>query len=975
MEFEVNKVYNGFKLIEKRKIEEINSTALLFLHEKSGARLYKLSNYDDNKVFSIGFRTPPYDDTGLPHILEHSVLCGSRKFPTKEPFVELLKGSLNTFLNAFTFSDKTMYPFASRNEKDFFNLMDVYMDAALYPNIYKYPEILMQEGWHYELNDKNEDMTYKGVVYNEMQGAFSSAESILIRRIQQYLFPDSPYKNESGGDPDYIPNLTQEKFIEFHKKYYHPSNSYIYLYGDGDTLKELEFLNEKYLKDFERIEVDSRINEQKPFDAMKEVSLEYPITPNEEEKDKTFLSLSFVTGKSTDAQNYLAMNILEHLLLETPAAPLKRALIEANIGKDVFGQFDSSIMQPVFTIVVKNSNIEMKEKFKEVVFDTLRKLVKEGIDKELIEASINKREFEIREADEEGLPKGLLFDVKLMDSWLYDENPSMHLEYGKTLSKIKENVKTDYFEKLIEEYLLNNTHSLLLSLVPKKGLAEKKAEDIKRKLSDIKKSMSEDEIENIISQTKALKKRQEEPDSKEDLEKLPLLSIKDINPKAEVLPIEERALDEVKVLFHPIFTNEIAYINLLFNTGAVPYELLPYAALLSDVLGKIDTEKYSYSELSKKINLSTGGIYFGVEVYQGKGNIDEFYPQLIVKSKALCDKIPNLIELIGQIVGKSKFDDKKRLKEIIQEIKSRSEIRISQSGHLISSMRLFSYFSKSGAYVEKLYGLSYYKFLSDIEKNYDNRADEIISNLKKTADIIFNKDNLIISVTTEENDYSVFEKNSGELLKYIGNRKYNPVNYEFDLEAKNEGLLTPGNVQYVAKGYNFMKEGYGYTGRIQVLRTILSGDYLWNRVRVQGGAYGCFMRIDRTGNLAFVSYRDPNLKETLSVYNSVFEYLKNFDADEREMTKYIIGTIGKLDYPLTPAGKGERADINYITHLTQEDLQRERDEVLDTTVEDIRSFDRLLFDVMKHEYICVLGSEVKIKENKDIFKDIINVFE
>ncbi|MCX7885369.1 MAG: insulinase family protein [Caloramator sp.] len=975
MEFEVNKVYNGFKLIEKRKIEEINSSALLFVHEKSGAKLYKLSNDDDNKVFSIGFRTPPYDDTGLPHILEHSVLCGSRKFPSKEPFVELLKGSLNTFLNAFTFSDKTMYPFASRNEKDFFNLMDVYMDAVLYPNIYKYPEILMQEGWHYELNDKDEEMTYKGVVYNEMQGAFSSPESILLRRIQQHLFPDSPYKNESGGDPDYIPNLTQEKFIEFHKKYYHPSNSYIYLYGNGDTLKELEFLNEKYLKDFDRIEIDSRINEQKPFDAMRELSLEYPITPNEEEKDKTFLSLSFVTGKSTDAESYLALNILEHLLLETPAAPLKRALIEANIGKDVLGQFDSSIMQPVFTIIVKNSNIEMKEKFKEVVFKTLRKLVEDGIDKKLIEASINKREFEMREAYEEGMPKGLLYDIKLMDSWLYDENPSLHLEYGKTLEKIKEKMKENYFESLIEKYLLNNNHSLLLSLVPQKGLAEKKAEDIKRKLSDIKKRMKEEEIDRIISQTKALKKRQEEPDSKEDIEKLPMLSIKDINPKAERLPIKEKNVQDIKVLLHPIFTNKIAYVNLLFNTEAVPNELLPYITLLSNVLGKIDTEELNYSDLANEININTGGINFGVYAYDEKENYDKFYPQFIVKSKALCDKMPKLLELIGQIIGKSCFDDKKRLKEIIQEVKSRIEMRISYEGHLISSMRLFSYFSKSGAYLEKLSGLSYYKFIADIEKNYDAKADEIIKNLQKVADIIFNKDNLIISVTTEEKDYSAFEENSGELLKHLGNKKFAPALYEFDLNPKNEGLLTPGNVQYVAKGYNFMKEGYTYTGRMQVLRTILTGDYLWNRVRVQGGAYGCFMRFDRSGNLAFVSYRDPNLKETISVYNSAYEYLKNFNADEREMTKYIIGTIGRLDYPLTPAGKGEIADIYYITHLTYEDLQRERDEVLNTTVDDIRSFDNLLYNVMKHEYICVLGSETKIKGNRDVFKDIINVFE
>lgn len=975
MDLKVNEMYHGFRLIEKKRIEEINSTALLFTHEKSGARLYKLVNDDDNKVFSIGFRTPPYDNTGLPHILEHSVLCGSRKFPSKEPFVELIKGSLNTFLNAFTFSDKTMYPVASRNEKDFFNLMDVYMDAVLYPNIYKYPEILMQEGWHYELNDKNEDMIYKGVVYNEMQGAFSSAESLLIRRIQQYLFPESPYGNESGGDPDFIPELTQDKFIEFHKKYYHPSNSYIYLYGNGDTLKELEFLNEKYLKDFNKIEIDSKIKEQKPFDNMRDVVLEYPITPNEDEKDKTYLSLSFVTGKSTDAETYLALNILEHMLLETSASPLKRALIESKIGKDVFGQYDSSIYQPVLSIIVKNSNLELKDKFKEVVFDTLRKLVKEGIDKKLIEASINKREFEMREAEEGGFPKGLLYDVKLMESWLYDENPGMHLEYSKTLEKIKEKMKTDYFEKLIEKYILNNTHSLLLTLVPKKGLAERKAEELKKKLNEIKSKMSNEEIEKVIEQTKALKKRQEEPDSKEDLEKLPLLSIKDIDPKAERLPLEEKSINNIKVLFHPIFTNKIGYLNLLFNTNSVPFELLPYIELLSNVLGKISTEKYDYKELTKEINLNIGGITFEVDAYDDKKNIDKYYPYFIVKSKVLIDKMPKLTEIVGEIISKSLYEDKNRIKEIIQEVKSRLEMKIFDSGHIVSSMRLNSYFSNSGAYLEKLCGLSYYKFISELEKNYDLRADEIIHNLKKVSEIIFNKENIIISITCEEMDYNTCVNNIEFLLNCLGDREFKPVEYEFELKARNEGLLTPGNVQYVAKGYNYIKEGYDYNGRMQVLKTILSGDYLWNRVRVQGGAYGGFMRFDKAGNLVFVSYRDPNLKETLSVYDDAFKYLNSFYADDREMTKYIIGTIGKLDFPLTPQEKGEKADINYITHWDYEDIQRERDEVLSTTVEDIRSFDKLIYDVMKHENFCVLGSETKIKENKDIFKSIISVFE
>ncbi|MBP7073724.1 MAG: insulinase family protein, partial [Clostridia bacterium] len=420
MQFKVGDIYHGFRLIEENDIKETNSKIRLFRHEKSGARLFNMENDDDNKVFSVTFRTPPRDSTGLPHILEHSVLCGSRKFPTKEPFVELVKGSLNTFLNAFTFGDKTMYPVASRNDKDFENLMDVYLDSVFHPNIYKYPEILKQEGWHYELENTSEELKYKGVVYNEMKGALSSPESVLSRKLQETLFPDSPYGYESGGDPEVIPELTQEEFISFHKKYYHPSNSYMFLYGKLDVLGRLKFIDEEYLKDFEAIHVDSAIPVQKAFEAMQSYELEYPISAQEDEKDKTYLSLNYAVGLSTDPELYIAMEILEHILLATPASPLKKALIEADLGRDVFGKYDNSILQPVFSIIVKNSNTEVLEDFKRVVSNTLEGLVRNGLDSQLAEAAVNLKEFQLREADFEGYPKGLIYNIKIMDSWLYD---------------------------------------------------------------------------------------------------------------------------------------------------------------------------------------------------------------------------------------------------------------------------------------------------------------------------------------------------------------------------------------------------------------------------------------------------------------------------------------------------------------------------------------------------------------------------
>lgn len=975
MNFTIGNTYHGFKLIEEKNIEELNSMTRLFEHEKSGARLMHLENDDDNKVFSIGFRTPPKNSNGLPHILEHSVLCGSRKFPTKEPFVELIKGSLNTFLNAMTFSDKTIYPLASKNEKDFLNLMDVYLDAVFYPNIYSQPEILMQEGWHYELENKEDKLTYKGVVYNEMKGAFSSPEGCLMRKIQESLFPDTSYGVESGGDPEFIPDLTQTEFIEFHKKYYHPSNSYIFLYGDGDIDKQLQFISEEYLNDFDKIVVESAIKLQQPFSSMKEVKIEYPISSDDDDKDKTFLSMNFVSGDNiSHPELHLAFEILEYLLLESAAAPLKKALIEAELGKDVFGSFDNSILQPVFSIVVKNSNESEKERFKEVVFTTLKNLVKEGLDKKLIEACINITEFKLREADLGGFPKGLFYYITSMDSWLYDKDPTMHLQYENYLTKIKAALTTNYFEKLIEQYLINNTHSSMVILNGKKGLAEEKSRIVEEKLASHKKSLSESEIEEIIKGTKALKERQMTPDSKEVLETIPLLELSDIETTVEHLPLKEKDLEGVKVLSHNIFTNKIAYINILFDAKKVDMKLIPYVTLLSTILGRVSTEKTNYSDLSNEINIHTGGIHFTTEVYGDNQNFEKYSPKLVVKTKALVPKLPKLFDIMAEIISTTKFDEKKRLKELIQQLKSRQEMKIVDRGHIAAAGRLTSYFSQASAYLEKTTGISFYKFIDEIERDFDNKAEEIIQNLNTVSKLIFNKNNLMISVTGEEDIYNGFATELPKLINILGKDKLPDATYKFELNKNNEGLLTSSDVQYVAKGYNFIKQGYSYSGKMLVLKTIASLDYLWNRVRVQGGAYGGFANLARSGNIVFVSYRDPNLQETLTAYDGICDYIGSFEASEREMTKYIIGTISELDSPLTPSMKGERATSNYIRGISEEQRQKEREEVLSTKPEDIKSFKALLNDITKENCYCVLGNETKLKNNKDVFTNLVNVF-
>lgn len=974
MDFSLNEVYHDFKLIEEKYIKEINSKARIFQHNKTGARLLNLENDDDNKVFAIGFRTPPKDSTGIAHIMEHSVLCGSRKFPIKDPFVELAKGSLNTFLNAMTFSDKTLYPVASKNDKDFFNLMDVYLDAVFYPNIYKYPEILMQEGWHHELNNENEEITYKGVVYNEMKGAFSSPEDVLYRKIQESLFPDTTYGFESGGDPQYIPDLTYEKFIDFHKNFYHPSNSYIYLYGNGNLDEQLRFINEEYLNKFDKAEINSHIEIQKPFSAIRDFRAEYSVSKEDQGKDKTFFSLNFVLGEACNDELYLAFDILEYLLLETPAAPLKKALIEAGIGKDVYGFFDNSILQPVFSVVVKNSNEDKKEEFKKVIFDTFNELVERGIDKKLVEACINIKEFRLREGDTRNYPKGLIYYTKAMDSWLYDGNPFSHLEYENTFNKMKTALTTNYFEDLIKKYLLNVNHGSIITLTPKQGLADEKAEKLRLKLKEYKDSLSKEEIKKLVEETNKLRERQTSPEKKEDLEKVPLLSLKDIAQKAEELPLEETIIGKNKLLYHSLFTNKIAYLKLIFDSKTVEENYIPYISLLSAVLGKIGTEKYDYADLANGINIYTGGIGYAASTFIKNGTEGEYVPKFIVKTKVLIDKLPKAMDILEEIILKTKMDDKKRLKEIIQETKSRLEMVIFDAGHIVAANRLFSYFSPVGKYEESISGLQFYKFVEELEENFDKKADEIINSLQKVAEAIFNKNNLIISIAIEEENFSAAKESINKFIEKLDDKALAINEYKFEIDQRNEGLLTEGDVQYVVKGCNYKQLGYEYSGSLQVLKTIISLDYLWHNIRVLGGAYGSFASFGRSGNMFFGSYRDPNLKETIDAYKKAELYLKDFDVDEREMTKYIIGTISGLDMPLTPAAKSEKAVAYYLSNITKEDVQKERDEILNCNKEMIKSFSSLIADAMKENYICVLGNSSKIKNNKDIFNNLVEVF-
>lgn len=970
--FEVDKTYHGFKLIQESKIDELQSVGRLFYHEKSGARLLHLENEDDNKVFSIGFRTPPSNDTGVPHIIEHCVLSGSRKYTTKEPFMDMLKGSLKTFINAMTFSDKTIYPVASRNEKDFYNLMDVYLDAVFYPRIYEVPEIFMQEGWHYEIFNKEDDITYKGVVYNEMKGAYSSPEAILQQAISKSLFPDTCYRYSSGGDPDFIPELTRESFLNFHKKFYHPSNSYIFLYGNGDIDRQLAFINDNYLSNFNKIEVDSHIKRQEPFKERVEVKDYYSISTDENDENKTYLSLNFVLGENSKLESYLMNDVIAQILINFEGAPLKKALIDAGIGEDIFTISDDGLYG-VLGIVAKNTSIDKKEEFENVIFKTLNKLVEEGIDKELIKASINVVEYNLREAS--GFPtKGIIYKILAMGSWLYDDNPIEYLKYSEVINKLREKVETNYFEEYIKEKLINNNHSSLVIIEPKKGLAEEKEKALKEKLNEFKKSLNEEELDRLIEDNTKLRNMQLSEDTEEAKATIPKLALSDVDPKAEIIPQEIIKDNDLTILFHDIFTSKIAYVDLYFDNSMIEEEYIPYMTLLAALLGKMDTKYKSYGELSNSIYANTGGIRFEAEALIKEDMNQEFIPKFVVSGKAIGnDNIRTLLNLIAEIIFDTRLEDYNRIKELLLQIKSRTEMNISYRGDSVAACRVGSYFSAPWKYIEKLKGLDFFWFVSELVENFDSKKEEIVSNLNYVYNKIFNLNNLIVSFVGDSEDFSIVRDNLNIITERLNKEKFSPAEFSFKEEKLNEGILSNFNVQYVAKGYDFKKLGYEYNGSLRVLATILNGDYLHNRVRAQGGAYGVGISIGRSGYLTVSSYRDPNLKETLSVYDNMADYISKLDLNETELTQFIIGTISRLDPALTPYDKGSTQANRYITNTTIEDIQKIRDEVLSTSIEKIKSFAPLLRDVMKQEYICVLGNENKIKENKDVFNRLVKL--
>ena len=960
-----------YEVKDSRRIEELGTDAVLYRHRKSGARVLTMKNEDPNRVFCIAFRTPAADSTGVAHITEHSVLCGSKRFPLKDPFVELVKGSLNTFLNAMTYPDKTVYPIASTNEKDFENLMNVYMDAVLYPNCIRDERTFLQEGWHYELTEEQGPLTLNGVVYNEMKGAFSNPESVLERYTMHALFPDTTYGNESGGDPEEIPNLSYEAFCAFHQRYYHPSNSYIILYGDLDMEEKLAWLDREYLQDFDSIDPDSEIQVQKPFRKPKREEISFAVGDNEPLRKNTYLSCSMVLGDRLSAKEGMAFSVLDYALLSAPGAPLKQAILEAGIGDDVYGGFEEGIRQPYFSIVAKGADKKDEKKFRQLIHDTLLRLSEEGLDRRTLLSAINHDEFQYREADYGRTPKGLVYALTALDSWLYDGEPWENLLCEAIYRELREELDKGYFESLIRRSLLDNPHAAMVVVKPARGLTEKKAQALADRLSGILGAMSSAEKRAMIEKTAALKAYQDEPSTEAQLQTLPLLALEDIDKKAPGYHFTEGEKCGVRTLYTELSSRGILYLRLNFNTACLTEEEIPYAGLLKTVLAYMDTEKHSFQDLSSEIYLETGGINFDMTAYPDLEKYNHYTGVFSVDLKLLYTQIPTGLSLLTEILKTTRFGDVKRMTEILNEARSRERMRIEGAAHTYAINRGTSYFSGTGRYQDLCGGISYYRFVEQQAQAYAAAPEQLTERLTAVAEKLFRLDNLLLSAGAEAEGFRALETALPTWTEAFGAypvREQDCAGAQLLLSGnRNEGFRTPSQVNYVARVGRFDTEKLPYTGALKVLKKILCYEYLWQRLRVKGGAYGCMAGFGRSGEGYFCSYRDPHLKETMAVYEALPAYLREFRVSDRDMTKYIIGAISELDTPKTCCTQSLLSLSAYYSHVTNAVLQRERDEVLSTDVAAIRKLADYVEAVLQSGANCTIGGSNAVEEAADLF--------
>jgi len=954
-----------FNLIKEENVPELKSVARLYRHETTGARLLSIINDDDNKCFSINFRTPPKDSTGVAHILEHSVLNGSMKYPIKEPFVELLKGSLATFINAITFPDKTCYPVASQNTQDFYNLIDVYMDAVLHPLIS--PLTFQQEGWHYEIENLKDLLTYKGVVFNEMKGALSSPERVQEESILEALFPGHTYGFNSGGDPVNIPDLAYEEFKRFHDTYYHPSNAYVYFYGDDDPEKRLELM-EGYLKSYQAIEIDSSIPPVKPLKQPQKVKVYFDAGQDTDSQKKCYFTVNWTLTDKSDPLLVFSFDILAHILIGTPASPLRKALIDSGLGDDLTGLGLENVehRELLFSTGLKGLSSGDSDKVQKIIFDTLETLVKDGIDKDMIEAAVNTVEFQLRENNTGTFPRGLDLMVRIMTTWLYDDDPLKPIVFEKPFQMIKEklNQVDRYFEEMIRKYLLDNPFRVNLLLIPDVNVARQREKAEKDRLAKLRAGMSEEGLQKLVDRTNTLKKRQETPDTAKALASLPILKLEDLDKKIKMIPISNENRKGIEVLHHDLFTNGIVYLDLGFDLAVLPADFLPFTEIFGRALLEMGTKTEDYVTLSQRIGKYTGGIEshpLCLEGYQSEMSVT----RLILRAKATLQQSGKMLSILQEVLLTAKLDNPERFKQIVLEQKAGIETQLAMRGDQYANKRLQAHFTTAGWATEQINGISSLFFLRKLVKDIEKDWKTILTQLESMRKLLINRLGLICNVTLDNESWKVFSPQLEGLLERIPENPIEPVKWDITPPAKMEGLAIPAQVNYVGKAASLYSLGYRLDGSAEVIFNHLRMTYLWEKIRVQGGAYGAFCVFDHnSGVLSFVSFRDPNLAGTLENYSGTDKFLRTLD-DTRlsadELLKSIIGAIGLLDAYQLPDARGFTSMQCYLTGETDEKRQLYRDEVLSTTRADFNAFGDVLEKAMSAGVVAVVGARTALE--------------
>ncbi|HEY7299321.1 MAG TPA: insulinase family protein [Xanthobacteraceae bacterium] len=958
-------VSHGFDLLREQSLPEINSTARHYRHRKTGAELLSLINGDENKVFGVSFATPPSDSTGVAHILEHSVLCGSRKYPIKEPFVELMKSSLNTFLNAMTFPDKTCYPVASQNVRDFYNLIDVYLDAVFFPRLT--PQIFQQEGWHYELDKPDAPLTYKGVVFNEMKGNYSSPDSLLSEFSQRSLYPDITYGVDSGGDPKHIPYLNFEQLKAFHERYYHPSNAKLFFYGDDDPDERLRLIDAR-LNEFDRIEVDARIPLQPRFRAPKHLTHSFPAGQPERAPGgaarEAMLTVNWMLDEPADIESALALNILEEILIGTPAAPLYKALIDSGLGEALAGRgLDDGLRQPMFSIGLKGIDLADAEKIERLIADTLGALAKDGIDPLTVEAALNTVEFRLRENNTGAFPRGIAFMLRALQLWLHGRDPLLPLAFERPLAAVKAKLAGDkrYFEALLQRNLIENLHRTVLLLKPDRQLGERDAQEERARLEAVRAGLGEEERRALAEATATLRRMQEEPDPPEALATIPTLKLSDLPRRNKVIPCEVTSVAHTRVLYHDLPTNGVVYLDLGFDLHGLAPELLAYVTLFSRALLETGAGNDDFVRLSQRIGRSTGGIRPQRWSSTVKGR-ETATAWLTLRGKALPGQTAELLAILRDVLERARLDDRARLQQLVLEEKASLESRLVPAGSSYVDRRLRAALHESDWAEEQMGGVSYLLFLRRLADEFTSGWEKLHGALERIRSTLLNRAAMICNVTAEAAHWAQIKPELADFLAALPQAAVEPAPWRLANGVRSEGLIMPTTVNYVGKGADLYREGVRPSGTHLVTRRYLRTTWLWEKIRVQGGAYGGQCMFDRySGGFTFVSYRDPNLIATLDTYDRTADFLRNADLNETELTRNIIGTIGEVDFYRLPDAKGFASMQRYLIGDTDEARQRMREEILSTTAADVRQFGDAMAAVAAHGRVVVLGSEQAIE--------------